>query len=107
LVGSSKPDFVKGSLTKGQCMGKTDVLGRTNFRLFIDMVKLVSEPEPHARPKISIPHDLCGHGTDPMGWKKLANLSHFKAHNIHLIPEKTRNNHIYRMTWEGFCGSGG
>ena len=107
MVGSSKPDFVTGSLTKGQGKGKTAVLGRTNLKLFIEMVKLVCEPEPHARPKISIPHDLCGHGTDPMGWKKLVNLSHFKAYNIHLIPKKTRKNQIYRMTWGGFCGSGG
>ena len=25
-----------------------------------------------------------------MGWKTLVNLSHLKAPNIHLIPEKTR-----------------
>jgi hypothetical protein len=54
LVGSSKPDLVAGSLTKGQGKGKTAVLGRTNLKLFIVMVKLVCEPEPHVRPKISI-----------------------------------------------------
>ena len=43
------------SLTKGQGKGKTAVLRRTNHRLFIEKVKLVCEPEPHARPKISIP----------------------------------------------------
>ena len=69
LVGSSKPDFVKGSLTMGQGKGKTAVLGRTNLRLFIEMVKLVCEPEPHARPKIAFPNDLSGHGTEPMGWE--------------------------------------
>ena len=37
-----------------------------------------------------------------MGWEKLVNLAHFKACNIHLIPEKTRKNHIYRKTWEEF-----
>lgn len=50
LVGSSKPDSVTGSLTRGQGRGKTAVLGRTNLRLFIEMVKLVCKPEPHSRP---------------------------------------------------------
>ena len=46
--------------------------------------------------------DPSGHGTDPMGWEKLVNLADFKARNIHMIPEKTRNNHIYRKTWKEF-----
>lgn len=54
--------------------------------------------------KIAFPYDPSGHGTDPMGREKLVNLAHFKAHNTHLIPEKTRKNHIYRKTWEEFVG---
>ena len=55
-------------------------------------------------PRKTFPNDPRGHGTDPMGWEKLVNLAHFKARNIHLIPEKTRKNHIYRKTWEEFVG---
>ena len=72
LVGGSKPDSVTGSLTKGEGKGKTAVLGRTNLRLFIEMVKLVCEREPHARPKIAFPNDQSGHSTEPMGWENLA-----------------------------------
>ena len=59
-------------LGAGHGKGKTAVLGRTNLRLFIEMVKLVCEREPHARPRIAFPDDPSGHNTEPMGWENLA-----------------------------------
>jgi len=103
LVGSSKVDSVTGCPPKGQGMGKIAVLGRTNLSLFKEMVKLVCSPDPHARPKIAFPNDpSTGHGTDPMGWKTLLYLAHFKAGNIGKIPLPTRNSKIYKMSWHEY-----
>ena len=44
LVGSNKPDCVTGSLTRGQGNGKTAVQGRTNLRLFTEMVNICVLP---------------------------------------------------------------
>ena len=43
-MGSSKPDCVTGSLTRGQGNDKTTVQGLTNLRLFIEMVNICVLP---------------------------------------------------------------
>ena len=104
LVGSNRLDTVTGCIPKGEGRGKMVVLGRTNLRLFTEMVKLVCEPEPHVRPKIAFPTDPSGFGTDPMGWEMLLNLAHFKAGNLHLIPADKRKNRIYSKPWDEYVG---
>eukprot|EP00092_Neocalanus_flemingeri_P016157 GFUD01017486.1.p1 GENE.GFUD01017486.1~~GFUD01017486.1.p1 ORF type:complete len:966 (+),score=316.83 GFUD01017486.1:53-2899(+) len=102
LVGSSKLDSVTGSLHFRQGRGKTAVLGRTNLRLFEEMVNLVCLPELHARPKIAFPNDPSGYGTDPMGWERLVDLAHYKAGNRHLMSSKAQRNHMFEKRWEEF-----
>ena len=73
IVGTSKKDSVGGQSDPSDPTGTTGrvaIIGRTNFGLFSEMVRLVCEVEDHQRPKIAI-----GSGKDPLGWKKLEDMS--------------------------------
>ena len=74
IVGTTKKDSVGGQIDSNPpdstgITEKVAIIGRTNFGLFCEMVRLVSEVEEHARPRIAI-----GVGDDPLGWRKLKTL---------------------------------
>merc|ERR1719460_1868524 len=70
IVATSKKDSVGGQCEPSGTTGRVAIIGRTNFGLFSEMVRLVCDVEEHQRPKIAI-----GSGTDPFGWKKLEDMS--------------------------------
>jgi len=85
IVGTSKRDSVTGYLpghTTVRPEARLAIIGRTNLALFSEMVRLVCSVEKHLRPKIGFPTGSGGRN-DPLGFKKLIELSHRKAVTNH------------------------
>ena len=98
VFGVKKRDSILGGTSLGlssQCE-QVSILGRTNSRLFEEMVTLVCEVEEHRRPKIAFPPAI---GTEAMGFEKIRDLYYFNIGETNLI---SKWNPIYKKSWKDF-----